>query len=163
AYVGDSWKIKHSFTLSYGLRYVRDTGRTDSDLGVIPCSSVDASFVTGPLPCTGNTPLLDQWGAGLGRPIRQPDSNFGPQVGVAWDPWKNGKTSIRGGAGIYYENSIFNNVLFDRPPKLNQGLFFADTVLRCNSSTPGGVSVVFPVPGGGSQAVTSINGKDLAT
>src|SRR6202022_3645445 len=32
AYVGDSWKIKPNFTLSYGLRYNRDTGRSDSDL-----------------------------------------------------------------------------------------------------------------------------------
>ena len=32
-YVGDSWKLKPNFTLSYGLRYNRDTGRSDSDLG----------------------------------------------------------------------------------------------------------------------------------
>jgi hypothetical protein len=163
AYFGDSWKLRPNFTLSYGVRYVRDTGRQDSDLGTIPCSSIDPAYVTGPLPCTGSTPLLDQWGPGLGKPVRQPNSNFGPQVGFAWDPWKSGKTAIRGGAGIYFENSIFNNVLFDRPPKLNQGLFFADTVLGCNSSTFGGESVLFPLPGGGVQPVTSINGKDLAT
>ena len=29
-YLGDSWKIKSNFTLTYGLRYERDTGRTDS-------------------------------------------------------------------------------------------------------------------------------------
>ena len=34
-YVGDAWKIKPNFTLTYGLRYVRDSGRTDSDLGPI--------------------------------------------------------------------------------------------------------------------------------
>ncbi|MGB7752555.1 MAG: carboxypeptidase regulatory-like domain-containing protein, partial [Candidatus Acidiferrales bacterium] len=31
-YVGDSWKIKPNLNITYGLRYVRDTGRTDSDL-----------------------------------------------------------------------------------------------------------------------------------
>ena len=31
-YGGDNWKIKPNFTLSVGLRYDRDTGRTDSDL-----------------------------------------------------------------------------------------------------------------------------------
>jgi len=160
-YIGDSWKIKPNFTLTGGLRYGRDTGRQDSDLGVIPCSAIDTTFITGPLPCTGSTPLLDQFGniPGLGKPIRQPNTNFGPQLGFAWDPMQNGKTVIRGGTGIYYENSIFNNVLFDRPPKLNQGLFFGDQNLNCfGASGPGSVS--FQLPTG---SVTSIDGLDLAT
>ena len=32
AYVGDAWKIKPNFTFLYGLRYNRDTGRSDSHL-----------------------------------------------------------------------------------------------------------------------------------
>ncbi len=35
-YLGDSWKVKPNLTLSLGLRYDRDTGRTDSDLPAIP-------------------------------------------------------------------------------------------------------------------------------
>lgn len=152
AYVGDSWKIKPNFTLSYGLRYNRDTGRSDSDLAPIPCSAT--TLIT----CSGN--LLDQFGPGLSKRIRQPNLNFGPQFGFAWDPWKDGKTVIRGGAGLYYENYIFNNTLFDRPAKLATGLFFADGVLNCFS--PGGVgSVSFALPG--QPAATSINGVDLAT
>ena len=50
AYVGDSWKLKPNFTLTYGLRYNRDTGRTDSDLAPIPCSAADPALIT----CTGN-------------------------------------------------------------------------------------------------------------
>ncbi len=30
---------------------------------------------------------------------------------------------IRGGIGLFYENSIWNNNLFDRPARLPQGLF----------------------------------------
>jgi hypothetical protein len=41
-YVGDSWKIKSNFTLSLGLRYDRDTGRTDSDLPADP--NINAAF-----------------------------------------------------------------------------------------------------------------------
>ncbi len=35
-YFGDSWKVKPNFTVTAGLRYVRDTGRTDSNLGPLP-------------------------------------------------------------------------------------------------------------------------------
>jgi hypothetical protein len=153
-YAGDSWKIKPNFTLIYGLKYGRDTGRSDSDLAPIPCSST--TFIT----CTGN--LLDQFGntPGLGNRIRQPNSNFGPQLGFAWDPLKNGKTVIRAGAGIYYENSIFNNVLFDRPGKLPTGLFFASAVLACNPAATAGTEGL-TLPNG--SLLSSIDGADVAT
>ena len=151
AYVGDSWKVKPNFTFTYGLRYNRDTGRSDSDLAPIPCSA--STLIN----CTGN--LLDQFGAGLGNQIKQPNTQFGPQVGFAWDPQSNGKTAIRGGFGIYYENSIFNNTLFDRPAKLATGLFFQDSSLNCGGDVFGDIS--FNIPGTGN--VTSVNGVDLGT
>jgi len=149
-YVGDSWKLKPSFTLTYGIRYNRDTGRQDSDLAPIPCSVVTLT----PAPCSGSTQLLDQFGftPGLGNPVRQPNSNFGPQVGLAWDVKGNAKTVIRAGAGIYYENSVFNNTLFDRPPKLAKGLFNAPSIFSCGP---------FFIPGKGN--VTSIDGVSFAT
>jgi hypothetical protein len=159
-YVGDSWKMKPNFTLTYGLRYNRDTGRSDSDLSPIPCSAVSGIAA----PCTGSTPLLNQWGVDsqgtpFGAAVNQPNTQFGPQVGFAWDPTKKGKTVIRGGAGIYYENSIFNNTLFDRPAKLAKGLFFQSANLTCSGGGPG--TTTFNIPGKG--AVSSINGVDLAT
>jgi len=114
-YLGDTWKIKPSFTVLYGVRYNRDTGRSDSDLQAVPCS--DAPTIG----CNGN--LLDQVRPGFGGRVNQPDANVGGTLGFAWDPWKNGKTVIRAGAGLYYENAVFNNVLFDRPGRLPQGLF----------------------------------------
>jgi hypothetical protein len=115
-YLGDTWKVKSNFTLIYGVRYNRDTGRADSDLAPIPCS------VAPSVPdCTGN--LLDAVRPGFGGKVSQPNGNVGGTLGFAWDPWKTGKTSIRAGAGIYYENAVFNNVLFDRPGRLPNGLF----------------------------------------
>ena len=114
-YVGDNWKVKSNFTLVYGVRYNRDTGRSDSDLGPIPCSAAPS------LGCTGN--LLDQVRPGFGGSVSEPDANVGGTLGFAWDPTKKGKTSIRAGAGIYFENAVFNNVLFDRPGRLSTGLF----------------------------------------
>ena len=159
AYVGDSWKVKPNFTLTYGLRYLRDTGRTDSDLAPIPCSAT--TLIT----CSGN--LLDQFGntPGLGDRVRQPNDNFGPQVGFAWDPTHSGKTVIRAGAGLYYENSIFNNVLFDRPGKLPTGLFFATAQLSCSPGAfqqqqRGQVGIQFP---GQTNLTTSVDGLDLGT
>lgn len=103
AYFSDTWKIKN-LSVNVGLRYVRDTGRDDADLAPLP--------------------LLDQVLPGLGDRTSQPNLNLGPQAGFAYDLKGNGKTVIRAGAGLYFENNVWNNVLFDRPAKLTQGLFF---------------------------------------
>jgi hypothetical protein len=103
AYLGDTWKIKGNFALTYGLRYQRDTGRTDSQYPAIAG--------------------LNALTPGLGNAVRQPNTNFAPQLGFAWDPMKNGKTSIRGGIGLFWENAVWNNVLFDGPPREPTGAF----------------------------------------
>ena len=119
-YVGDTWKIHPNLTLIYGLRYERDTGRTDSDLPGFP--------------------QLDALIPGTGGRVHQPSFNFAPQVGIAWDPKGNGKTVFRVGTGLFYENVIFNNVLFDRPLRLASGAFLA-TPTACNFGSALPVSV----------------------
>jgi len=126
-YLGDSWKVSHQLTVNFGMRYVRDTGRTDSDLAPIPCSDAVEVWKSAS-PCTSGN-LFDSLVPGLGASVRQPNLNLAPQGGFAYDLTGSGKTVIRGGAGIYYENSIFNNTLWDRPGKLKSGLFNAELQL----------------------------------
>lgn len=116
-YVGDSWKIKRSLNLTYGLHYVHDTGRVDSKLGP--------------------EPTLNLWQPGLGDQVRTPNTNFAPHFGFAWDASGDGKTVIRGGAGLFYENSIWNNALFDSPARLKKGIF-SYTPQVCSSGVPSG-------------------------
>jgi Carboxypeptidase regulatory-like domain/TonB dependent receptor len=80
----DDWKILPRLTLNLGLRY-------DNDLG---------AYNTGYVP----TP-------GLLTPNTNPNLNFAPRVGFAYDPGGNGKTSIRGGAGMYYADQVANPII----------------------------------------------------
>jgi len=106
AYVGDAWKATPHVLFNYGLHYVRDSGRVDSDLGALP--------------------VLNQWGPGLGNQVRTPNTNFAPQAGLAWDVGGNGKSVFRMGAGLFYDNSIWNNVYFDNPARVQNGLLAAN-------------------------------------
>jgi hypothetical protein len=142
-YVGDGWKIRPKLTLTYGMHYVRDTGRTDNSLGALPA--------------------LNQWGPGYGGQVRNPNLNFAPQVGFVWDLGGNGKTVVRGGGGLFYDNSLWNNVLRDSPARLAKGNF-ADSPEVCSGGVPS--LFVWPVnlaagtslPGGGATIVSTPTG-----
>jgi len=151
-YAGDTWKVSHKLTVNFGMRYDRDTGRTDSDLAPIPCSDAVVAFGSA-APCTSGN-LFDSLVPGLSAPVRQPNMNLAPQGGFAYDLTGSGKTVIRGGAGIYYENSIFNNTLWDRPGKLKTGLFNAELQL-CGS-----FGTTANIPGVGE--ITSFDGMSIA-
>jgi hypothetical protein len=127
-YLGASSKWKRNLTLTYGLRYARDTGRSDSEFPAIPQLNV----------------LLP----GLGNRVRQPNSNFAPQLGFSWDPTGKGKTSIRGGIGLFYENVLTIVDLFDPTLRVAIGNVFLQNPTTCNgTATP----LAVPIPGGALQ------------
>jgi hypothetical protein len=93
-YGSDNWRLLPNLNVTLGLRYEVDTHPINNDL---------------PKPDLAK-PLLPRGTA----PTPIDKNNFAPQVGIAWDPWKDGKTSIRAGAGIFYAMRVSNLVTNER-------------------------------------------------
>jgi len=93
---GDSWRLRPNFTLNLGLRWEWHTVPTVAEgLGVLPVGGT-----AGVLDPNGS---IDFAGEGTGRSFFNNDfDNFAPNISVAWDPFENGRTSIRAGYAISY-------------------------------------------------------------
>ena len=118
-YIQDDWRVRPNLTLNLGLRYEMTTVPTETR-GKLE----NLRIVTSPTPIVGS-PLFQ-------NPTLR---NFAPRVGLAWDPFHNGKTSVRAAFGmfdilpladIYYSHGIQTAPFVQRISvggNLPQGLF----------------------------------------
>ena len=183
----DSWKIKPNLTLNYGLRWefnqpIYDAGkryqtfRPGQATTTYPCQLGAASQASLGYPddnCNPGGSAAAVFPLGLvvpgdkGVPAGLTDSyykSFAPRIGIAWDPWKNGKTTIRGGFGLFYNpieqlvleqfqgeppfggSSLFPKALFNTPFVSTGRKSEPESVQRYSYSCPrpGDRLVVFP-------------------
>ena len=85
-YVQDDWHWKPNVTLNLGLRYEMLTDPTEKHGYIATLPTLTSATVRTGNPLFLNNPTLH---------------NFEPRVGFAWDPFRDGKTSVRSGFGIF--------------------------------------------------------------
>jgi hypothetical protein len=94
-YLQDDWRWKPNLTLNLGLRYEMSTVPSETSGKIANLRNItDALPVCGTLRaggCTGTGPFFN-------NPTLH---NFEPRFGFAWDPFRNGKTAVRGGIGLF--------------------------------------------------------------
>ena len=129
-YFQDDWKVRSNLTLNIGLRYEMETIPTEKHGLIANLPSIWTNPSDPPCsPCSNKTFLSNPT-----------SKNFEPRVGFAWDPFKNGKTSVRGGFGLFdslplpYELALNNAQTSPGHVNVNvQGCGFNGNVQPCIS------------------------------
>lgn len=88
AYFQDTWKIRPNFTLNFGLAWNAQVGFYNSNLS-------KPQYLA---------PILGTGPDNLGPTVNN-TKEFQPAFGFAWSPFRDHKTVIRGGAGLYWDST----------------------------------------------------------
>jgi hypothetical protein len=102
-YVQDDWKMKSNLTLNIGVRYEPTTVLKDGQGRITNLATITATSPTCGTQFTAPIPTQPGSDCGGVGPYYKNSTlrNVEPRVGFAWDPFKNGKSSVRGSFGIY--------------------------------------------------------------
>ncbi|MFZ1700497.1 MAG: carboxypeptidase-like regulatory domain-containing protein [Pyrinomonadaceae bacterium] len=178
AYAQDEWRARKNVTLYYGVRYsyfgspwdkngrltnfdpalwsaseaplVTGAGARVAAAGKNFCNGIIVNaqnYETGPsnFNCT---PISSPWGKYV---VDAPKTDFAPRIGIAWDPFGKGTTSVRTGYGIYHDQ-VLNGTLLQQIG-LNPPYQQTCTVV--------GVNISNPVPGGNCAVAASTTASNL--
>jgi Carboxypeptidase regulatory-like domain/TonB dependent receptor-like, beta-barrel len=114
-YLQDAWRFRPNLTLSLGARYEYQTAPRElngmsllpvgGSAGLYGVSGNGNLFKPGVLegPATTVLDFADEL-------YKADTNNIAPVVGFAWDPFRNGKTSLRGGYRISFTRASFNTI-----------------------------------------------------
>jgi hypothetical protein len=123
----DEWRVKKNLTLTLGVRYEYSTPKLDTHgytFNVIP-GEQSTLFPNAPLG------LVFPGDPGAPRGVNYPDkNNWAPRIGFAWDASGDGKTSIRGGFGVFYDILKAEDNLQDngQPPFFSSAFLFYNPI-----------------------------------